>query len=352
MSNTVRNVYKQIIDDVVTKMKDEFIAEGVDENVLVDLQKTWEKMIAESANVPGFGPTDPHDHPYNNVQYDTYSTAPYPTASYLPPNQLIFTPATPQNYYIPPGMTNAPGVRPLGMPGMAMNMNMMNMNMNMGMNMATTGLALQQRPAIARTETGAVTGRPQPYLPPTDTAYSTPFEESNYMLSLVDEATGNLLPQTDGASDVQFSASSSGRNPHSTRSENNPTEPQAEGPSSSEADSTTEASLPKLDFDQLFKLIQTDGAGDDRPSKKKKLNDGSSGPGPGVPYGAQEEDITSDLDDDVENDDEESYDNILLALYEKVTRTKNKWKCSLKNGIMHINGRDYVFSSATGDFEF
>lgn len=69
-----------------------------------------------------------------------------------------------------------------------------------------------------------------------------------------------------------------------------------------------------------------------------------------------EEDINSDLDDTDEEDREaEGTDNtahIVLCQYEKVTRTKNKWKCVLKDGIMLINGQDYLFHKANGDFEW
>jgi hypothetical protein len=36
----------------------------------------------------------------------------------------------------------------------------------------------------------------------------------------------------------------------------------------------------------------------------------------------------------------------------QVTRSKNKWKCTLKDGIMHLNNRDILFVKATGEFEF
>jgi transcription initiation factor TFIIA large subunit len=35
-----------------------------------------------------------------------------------------------------------------------------------------------------------------------------------------------------------------------------------------------------------------------------------------------------------------------------VTRSKSKWKCVLKEGMMNINGKDYTFSKATGDFHW
>jgi len=67
--------------------------------------------------------------------------------------------------------------------------------------------------------------------------------------------------------------------------------------------------------------------------------------------GADDADLGSDLDDSDGEIDEES-DNIVLCQYDKVSRTKNKWKCVLKDGIMLINGRDYLFHKATGDFEW
>jgi transcription initiation factor TFIIA large subunit len=53
--------------------------------------------------------------------------------------------------------------------------------------------------------------------------------------------------------------------------------------------------------------------------------------------------INSDLDDD-ESEENIKTDHIILCQYEKVSRIKNKWKCVLKDGVGHINGRDYVFN--------
>lgn len=65
--------------------------------------------------------------------------------------------------------------------------------------------------------------------------------------------------------------------------------------------------------------------------------------------------INSDLDDENDESDEEAEaesTNMMLCQYEKVNRTKNKWKCLLRDGIVHVNGRDYAFSKANGDFQF
>lgn len=69
------------------------------------------------------------------------------------------------------------------------------------------------------------------------------------------------------------------------------------------------------------------------------------------------DDINSDLDDDLESEksDEDEGDQegqIMLCLYDKVQRIKNKWKSNLKEGIANIDGKDYVFQKATGESEW
>ena len=85
-----------------------------------------------------------------------------------------------------------------------------------------------------------------------------------------------------------------------------------------------------------------------------------------------DEAINSDLDDsdtgDEEGDEEAgvgetdivfcTYDkaclnpvstlSLLKCCYCKVARVKNKWKCILKDGMIHVNGRDYLFAKCTG----
>lgn len=58
--------------------------------------------------------------------------------------------------------------------------------------------------------------------------------------------------------------------------------------------------------------------------------------------------INSDLDDpeddinDGDNSDDETMD-YMLCTYDKVQRVKNKWKCTLKDGILTTNKKEYVF---------
>ncbi|CAO2657997.1 Nn.00g072570.m01.CDS01 [Neocucurbitaria sp. VM-36] len=91
----------------------------------------------------------------------------------------------------------------------------------------------------------------------------------------------------------------------------------------------------------------------------------SSTPGParfdGEDDAKPEEDpddaINSDLDDpeddlaDGENSDDDMVD-YMLCTYDKVQRVKNKWKCTLKDGILTTNKKEYLFHKANGEFEW
>lgn len=68
--------------------------------------------------------------------------------------------------------------------------------------------------------------------------------------------------------------------------------------------------------------------------------------------------INSDLDDSDDDegsgreDDDSESSMMMLCLYDKVQRVKNKWKYVLKDGVANINGRDYVFNKANVESEW
>lgn len=62
-----------------------------------------------------------------------------------------------------------------------------------------------------------------------------------------------------------------------------------------------------------------------------------------------------DSDDDYlisEGEEDGPDENLMLCLYEKVTRTKARWKCSLKDGVVTINRKDYTFQKAQVEAEW
>jgi transcription initiation factor TFIIA large subunit len=58
----------------------------------------------------------------------------------------------------------------------------------------------------------------------------------------------------------------------------------------------------------------------------------------------EDDDDDDEADDFTEDNDEPNTQHLVLAQFDKVTRTKNRWKCTLKDGIMHLNGRDVLFN--------
>ncbi|KAJ1720594.1 transcription factor IIA subunit alpha [Coemansia erecta] len=107
------------------------------------------------------------------------------------------------------------------------------------------------------------------------------------------------------------------------------------------------------------RVEQLDGAyddDDDDDNDDEQKGAGSSRNNGSTAVEAAEDAINSDLDDTDEEDendgDGEDTEHIVLCQYDKVTRSKNKWKCVLRDGIMLINGRDYLFQKANGDFEW
>lgn len=55
-------------------------------------------------------------------------------------------------------------------------------------------------------------------------------------------------------------------------------------------------------------------------------------------------------------DEEEELDDnppdFITAQYEKVQRTKQKYKCVFKDVIIHIKGKDYVVKRVNADIEY
>ncbi|NWU99362.1 TF2AY factor, partial [Upupa epops] len=67
-----------------------------------------------------------------------------------------------------------------------------------------------------------------------------------------------------------------------------------------------------------------------------------------------EEDPLNSGDDVSEQDTPDLFDtdNVIVCQFDKVHRSKNKWKFFLKDGVMSFDGKDHVFAKAVGDAEW
>ncbi|XP_026164819.1 TFIIA-alpha and beta-like factor [Mastacembelus armatus] len=68
----------------------------------------------------------------------------------------------------------------------------------------------------------------------------------------------------------------------------------------------------------------------------------------------EEEDPLNSGDDVIEQDIPDLFDtdNVIVCQYDKIHRSKNRWKFHLKDGVMCYRGKDYVFSKAVGEAEW
>lgn len=160
------------------------------------------------------------------------------------------------------------------------------------------------------------------------------------------EGGGLLVPLEDGA--------------HSFRGKKRKVVATAASTNSTKQDTTTSSSslLPAL------RRAQLDGVDESDEDDKAAI----------VKHDSDEDAINSDLDDPNDNvgeeeEDDEGAGQIMLCTYDKVQRVKNKWKCTLKDGVLTTNGKEfvpvspllrisgadknrYVFYKAQGEFEW
>lgn len=381
-SSTTSTVYIQVIEDVINKVREEFINNGgPGEGVLNELQGLWElKMMQAGAIVgpidrsavaksmaPGATSNTVHDL---NVPYEGPEEYETPTADLLFPPTPMQTPMqTPL-----PVQTPLPGTAPTPLPG-----TMDNYNIPTG----GTPITPSDYPSINDNGVSdSKAGRPSTYMqppspwlnqrPPLDVnvayvegredadrggAANQPTTQDFFLLSAGkrkrDEfpsqyRPGGYIPQQDGAPDViQVGEGSNGVNKLSSRI------PQLDGPIPDPYDDAL--STPNIYNYQGVVNEDYNVANTPAPQELQAA----------TPAMVNQNDLLDDDEDEPlnENDDDDDLDDVdqgeelntqhlVLAQFDKVTRAKSRWRCTLKDGIMHINNKDVLFNKATGEFDF
>ena len=106
-------------------------------------------------------------------------------------------------------------------------------------------------------------------------------------------------------------------------------------------------------------MLQVDGTGHTSPEEDEDEEDydeeeEENKEKDGAEDGQVEEEPLKSEDDVNDEEGQELFDtdNVAACQFYKIHRSKNKWKFPLKDGIMNLNGRDYIFSKAIGDAEW
>eukprot|EP01089_Gocevia_fonbrunei_P022931 TRINITY_DN9463_c0_g2_i1.p1 TRINITY_DN9463_c0_g2~~TRINITY_DN9463_c0_g2_i1.p1 ORF type:complete len:261 (+),score=75.27 TRINITY_DN9463_c0_g2_i1:28-810(+) len=254
-------VYRYVVDDVIKNIKNEFISEGIDEEVLHELQQLWEQKLGDSGAVPAFSgftgaPSEdlssyqgyPHMYPYLNAPA---ATVQYNTTRYSQDNH-----AQTDHHYtdLPP--------------------------------------------------TAVPLGKPQQYMP---------LQE---------------WKQQGQATDV--------------------------GGYAAGGNTTRKTTIPSMNAKHIPQL---DGGDDDEDDSDEDDDDSDEDDEDESDEEEEEDEKKDDEDDELGSDldiseDEPDTENNVLCQFEKVKRIKNKRRCNLKAGVIHLNGRDYLFNKANGEFSW
>ncbi|NWR06842.1 TF2AY factor, partial [Paradoxornis webbianus] len=109
-----------------------------------------------------------------------------------------------------------------------------------------------------------------------------------------------------------------------------------------------------IDSEDLRVLDDEEDYDDECDSSSNMESSCSDGDNEDLQIDIVEEDPLNSGDDVSEQDIGDLFDtdNVIVCQYEKIHRTKNKWKFYLKDGVMSIEGKDHVFAKATGDAEW
>ncbi|KAK3071892.1 transcription factor IIA subunit alpha [Teratosphaeriaceae sp. CCFEE 6253] len=394
----VGEVYKKIIEDVIRDSKTEFEENGISQTTLVDLEKEWKTRI--SAREVAHMTWDPKPAPPIPVQQQQppNPAPPLPSTatnglppSYAPYNQSVVSsgiptgipngvtrikaePAPePQYHGLPNGYPQSvsaaqggearaaqlaqqyrearglalPGQRPQGMqhPGQAQQQHQQAQQMYLQQRQQQAALQQQQAQPRIKVENdspqlhqGTFQQQPRPPNPAyarTDGADEGLEEWQAYMANRR-AVTAEQTQRADhmmrdhvmqGAADLQ-----SGLMMTLEELPKGGKKRRARVVVESHSNGQESSTVPQLDgeFDDDEKPIKDE---DDADAINSDLD--------------SDEDPTGDLDED-----EDEFADSILCTYDKVQRVKNKWKCILKDGVMSINKKEWVFHKGTGEFEW
>ncbi|KAF2205307.1 transcription factor IIA, alpha/beta subunit [Delitschia confertaspora ATCC 74209] len=361
MSNQiVGTVYQQIIERVIAASQNDFEEFGVDNSTLHEMQQGWQEKL--SVLKPAQFPWDPQPEPArhqpptvpSNVKHEQDLSAGVPSVSH---EQLNFPNIKAERYDVP--MSTYP---PMPMHTYTAS----GLDGNIAQQRARSLIAQRQgsHPNMGMQNTGhhggqmpqqrmQVPGQPQQGQPPQQQ---------------MQRPAGVYTPQTDGADEAMedwkalmaAKAAEGDNGPNGRIAADRLMRAQIDA-LAMRLDSGLMVPLEEMPKGKRRKAAMTvlqeqgctsavgtstvpgiasyDGAEDD---EDKKTDD--------------EDAINSELDDpdDLDNNDDDDDDllDYMLCTYDKVQRVKNKWKCTLKDGVLMSNKKEYLFHKATGEFEW
>ncbi|KAE9593268.1 hypothetical protein Lal_00029113 [Lupinus albus] len=383
-ASTASQVYIQVIEDVVNKVRDEFVNNGgPGDEVLKELQAMWESKMIQAGVIlgpivrssapkptPG-GPITPvHDL---NMPYEATEEYETPTAEILFPPTPAQTPIpTPLPGTVDNSMYNIPtGPSDYTSSGNGSGGNTQMKGGRPSAYMPPPSPWMNQRPALD-VNAAYAEGRDEADRGTSNQPLEQDFFTTNTGKRKRDEFSsqynaGGYIPQQDGAGDVApgvfeievYGGSISVDVGHSIKGKmaanlERPVSqiPQLDGPIPYEDDVLSTPNIYNYGgvYNEDYNIANTPAPHEAPVSAPAPVaqNEVEEDDDDEPPLNENDDD---DLDDLEQGDDQNTH-HLVLAQFDKVTRTKSRWKCTLKDGIMHINNKDILFNKATGEFDF
>ncbi|KAL7943250.1 transcription factor IIA, alpha/beta subunit [Trichoderma barbatum] len=378
MSNqAVGNVYQTIIEEVINSSRVDFEESGVEEAVLEELRLGWQQKLSQ-LDVARF-PWDPKPEPappaasvpppntVTPVQAQAQFSAPLSLPTGSPPSGLPQNGIKQEPYVkAEPGIKQEPGTQQPGIPyqnynglenknSVAANRAAQQLQLQYGVRAAGSINAIQdrmgQQPQMQQQQPGQGPVLPQQQVPHLS-------DQQSMGNAQLDGAGDDMMEDSDDEDEETF-----------------------EGVLLRNGINGKPEELGRVDIDRILhdqmaaKAKSMEGGGlmlslkeatknQSKTSAGKKPRSKGKAPAGVAAYDGGDDDeeidedaINSDLDDPDEDRDDDEVDDeglghIMLCMYDKVQRVKNKWKCTLKDGVLTVNGKEYVFNKATGEYEW
>ncbi|KAL1491846.1 hypothetical protein ABEB36_012381 [Hypothenemus hampei] len=313
---SVLRIYQDVIDDVISGVRDMFVEDGVDEQVLQELRQAWESKLMASKAVQS-------EVEEKAKKQEVISSNGFPKASATQQSQqqqsqsvssnvqsVVETKMVPIQITLPPQPgTDGQRVLTIQVPATALQGNQLQkvltgpvITATMGLPPAIASSLLQQHVNAAFSSQQQAVTVINKNVVQTDGASGSMDDDDDIQIEFVLPKKKKALKQMDGSMDTSD-----------------------EGSDGTDDDN---------DDDDLD---------DDKDEEDQEIEDEIG----------EEEPLNSE--DDVSDDDPTDLfdtDNIVVCQYDKIIRNRNKWKFYLKDGIMNLNGLDYVFQKANGDAEW
>ncbi|XP_053193359.1 transcription initiation factor IIA subunit 1 isoform X1 [Scomber japonicus] len=384
-SNPVPKLYKSVIEDVINEVRELFLDEGVDEQVLLELKTLWENKLLQSKAVEGFHTEEQAALQAAQQQQQQQQQQVQPVQQV----QQVTQQAQAQQVILPPQQQQAPQQQVIVQDSKILQ-HMSATGMSAAATAATLALPTGVSPyqqlitsqgqilQVVRAPNGAqyIIQQPQQQI-----LLQQQMQPGGVQAPVIQQVLAPLqggLPQqtgviiqpqqivlagnkVQGGTQVMQAAMAPQPGQAATAAQVQQVQ-QAQGAAAPQAQQQPQAQQAQAQpqAQQPPMMLQVDGAGDtsseededeeeeyDDEEEEEKDKDGGED-------GQVEEEPLNSGDDVSDEEDQELFDteNVVVCQYDKIHRSKNKWKFHLKDGIMNLNGRDYVFSKAIGDAEW